>query len=115
MPNKFWCTDFTYLFLTNGRKRCNCSIIDLYDRSIVASITGKEITSVLAVQTFKKALDSQANLGHQVILHSDHGSQYTSKEYINYCREVSIIQSMSKARCPFDNATMKRYIIIIKK
>lgn len=33
--NQKWCTDFTYLFLTNGSKRYNCSIIDLYDRSVV--------------------------------------------------------------------------------
>lgn len=114
MPNKIWCTDFTYLFLTDGRKRYNCSIIDLYDRSVIASITGKEITSTLAVQTLKKALDSQGNLGIQLILHSDQGSQYTSKEFINYCREMGIIQSMSKAGCPFDNAPMERYFNTLK-
>jgi len=35
--NKVWCTDFTYLFLSNGALRYNCTIIDLYDRSVVAS------------------------------------------------------------------------------
>ena len=62
--NNLWCTDFTYLFLTNGSKRYNCSIIDLYDRSIVASI--------------------------------------------------KIIQSMSKAGCPYDNAPMERYYNTLK-
>ena len=37
--NQKWCTDFTYLFLTDGSKRYNCTIIDLHDRSVVASIT----------------------------------------------------------------------------
>ena len=37
--NQKWCTDFTYLFLTDGIKRYNCTIIDLYDRNVVASIT----------------------------------------------------------------------------
>lgn len=27
--NQKWCTDFTYLFLTDGSKRYNCAIIDL--------------------------------------------------------------------------------------
>lgn len=53
MPNKIWCTDFTYLFLKR-RKRYNCSIIDFYDRSVVASITGKEITSTPTVQILKR-------------------------------------------------------------
>src|SRR5665647_300724 len=39
--NHLWCTDFTYLFLTNGSKHYNCSIIDLNNHSIVANITGK--------------------------------------------------------------------------
>lgn len=39
--NKVWCTDFTYLFLTNEQVRFNCTILDLYDRSVVARRTGK--------------------------------------------------------------------------
>lgn len=35
-PNTVWCTDFTYMYLQNGKTRYNCSILDLYDRSIVA-------------------------------------------------------------------------------
>lgn len=57
--NQKWCTDFTYLFLHNGEIRYNCSILDLYDRSIVASITDQNITSDLAIRTLNKALDSQ--------------------------------------------------------
>ena len=45
--NQKWCTDFTYLFLTDGSKRYNCTIIDLHDRSVVASITDRNITADL--------------------------------------------------------------------
>ena len=45
--NQKWCTDFTYLFLTNGSKRYNCTIIDLHDRSVIASITDKNMTADL--------------------------------------------------------------------
>ena len=37
--NKKWATDFTYLYLADGSFHYNCTIIDLYDRSVVASIT----------------------------------------------------------------------------
>lgn len=57
--NQKWCTDFTYLFLKNGEERYSCSILDLYDRSIIASITDRHITSELAIRTLQKALDSQ--------------------------------------------------------
>ena len=57
-PNRVWCTDFTYMTLTNGTMRYNCSIIDLYDRSVVASDNSSFITSFLAVRTLEKALSS---------------------------------------------------------
>ncbi len=57
--NQKWCTDFTYLFLKGGEVRYNCTIMDLYDRSVIASITDRHITSDLAIRTLGKALESQ--------------------------------------------------------
>ena len=56
--NQKWCTDFTYLFLTDGSKRYNCTIIDLHDRSVIASITDRNITADLAKRTLEKAIHS---------------------------------------------------------
>lgn len=79
-PDKFWCTDFTYIPLTNGSMRYNCTIIDLYDRSVIASVNSKNITAVLAIETLSKAIIQHPwVLKNGVILHSDQGSQYTSK------------------------------------
>ena len=39
-PDKFWCTDFTYIPLSDSRMRYNCTILDLYDRSVIASVHG---------------------------------------------------------------------------
>lgn len=112
--NQKWCTDFTYLYLTDGSMRYNCSILDLHDRSIVASITDKQITSDLAIRTLKKAIKSQQTIKENLILHSDQGSQYTSKEFTELCKEAGIIQSMSRAGCPYDNAPMERYYNTLK-
>ena len=80
--NHKWCTDFTYLFLKNGETRYNCSIVDLYDRSVIASVTERQITGGLAIRTLKKALESQPQIKEELILHSDQGSQYTSKTFV---------------------------------
>jgi putative transposase len=109
-----WCTDFTYLFLTDGSKHYNCSIIDLYDRSVVASINGKEITSDLAIRTVKKAIASQPTIKNSLLLHSDQGAQFTSKEFVEFCNLMKITQSMSKAGYPYDNAPMERYYNTLK-
>jgi len=37
LPNKLWGTDFTYLPQKDGTTCYNCTIIDLYDRSVVAT------------------------------------------------------------------------------
>jgi putative transposase len=52
--NRIWCTDFTYLFISDGRKRYNCSIIDLYDRSMAAAKKGNDlkIKSVNSIKSF---------------------------------------------------------------
>ena len=113
-PNQKWCTDFTYLFLKNGDVRYNCTIIDLHDRSAVASITDRHITSDLAIRTLQKALASQHLPKGNLVLHSDQGSQYTSKAFVEFCESVHVTQSMSKAGYLYDNAPMERYFNTLK-
>lgn len=112
-PNQIWCTDFTYLFLGNGTVRYNCTIIDLYDRSVVGSVNGDHITAELAIQTLKIALQRHKP-DKGLILHSDQGSQFTSKEFNDFCKKEQVQQSMSRAGCPYDNAPMERYYNTLK-
>lgn len=45
--------------------------IDLPDRSVVASVSDRNITSDLAIRTAKKALASQKSIESGLIFHSD--------------------------------------------
>ena len=112
--NQKWCTDFTYLFLADHEVRYNCTIIDLYDRSVIASITDRHITSDLAIRTLQKALSTQPQIEGKLILHSDQGSQFTSKAFVDFCESVEVTQSMSRAGYPYDNAPMERYFNTLK-
>jgi len=112
-PNQVWCTDFTYLFLSDGTTRYNCTMIDLYDRSVVASLNGSHITAQLSIETLQIAI-SRHKPGKRIILHSDQGSQFTSKEFNDFCEKSFIQQSMSRAGCPYDNAPMERYYNTLK-
>lgn len=111
--NSKWCVDFTYIYFADHRKRYNCSIIDLYDRRVVSSVCSNRINSKLAIETLSKALKS---IGGEtgMILHSDRGSQFTSREFVEFCKDHGIIQSMSKPGCPYDNAPMERYFNTLK-
>ena len=107
-PNEKWCTDFTYVHLKDGAKRYNCSIIDLYDKSVLATLNSKRIDAELAIMTLQVALKNQS-VPEGLILHSDQGSQYTSGAFTEFCEENRITQSMSKAGCPYDNSPMESF------
>lgn len=107
-PNEKWCTDFTYIFMDDGRKRYNCSIIDLFDKSAVATCNSNHIDADLAIKTLKLALSRNNNLKN-ILLDSDQGSQYTSQAFTEFCEKNEIKQSMSKAGCPYDNSPMESF------
>ncbi|MDO5564936.1 MAG: IS3 family transposase [Eubacteriales bacterium] len=109
--NKVWCTDFTYMQSPNGKFRYNCTIIDLFDRSVVASMNSDNINTDLAKDTLKEAL-KQEKYPKNLILHSDQGHQFDLWEFIIVCKKFGITQSMSKAGCPYDNGPMERYYLL---
>ena len=86
----------------------------MYDRSIVANITAREMTSELVMKTLEKALRKVKKIRNKIILHSNQGSQYSSKKFVEYCKKNIIQQSMSRAGCPYDNAPMERYFNTLK-
>ena len=67
----------------------------MFDRSVIASITGKEITAEFAKSALSKAIkDNPKAAKTGLILHSDQGSQFTSNEFIEACEEYGIHQRM---------------------
>ncbi|WMJ77211.1 MULTISPECIES: DDE-type integrase/transposase/recombinase [unclassified Sedimentibacter] len=93
--------------------RYNCTIIDLYDCSVVATLNDSHITAGLAINTLKIAL-KRYKPGKGIILHSDQGTQFTSKDFNEFCIKYHIQQSMSRADCPYDNAPMERFYNTLK-
>jgi len=73
------------------------------------------IAAELAIKTLKtlpKGLRKKVK--KNILLHSDQCSQYTSKEFTDFCKAAGITQNMSKAGYPYDNAPMKRYFNSLK-
>lgn len=111
--NQIWCTDFTNLDYAGGTIRYNCTIIDLYDRSVVAFEQSNLLNADLAIRTLNKALLKHPGT-KGLILHSDQGCQFTSRAFAQYCKDEHIQQSMSKAGNPYDNSPMERYFNTLK-
>ena len=111
--NQIWCTDITYL--TWGNKRAYLStIIDLYDRHVVAYQISNRNDIKIVIDTLNKALEKEKDV-HGLILHSDQGFQYTSNEYKVICASKGILISMSRKGTPIDDSPMESWHGILKK
>ena len=67
--NQIWCTDITYLIWGNKRVYLS-TIIDLYDRHVVAYQISKFNNIKLVIDTLNKALEIEKDV-HGLILHRD--------------------------------------------
>ena len=111
--NQIWCTDVTYL--TFGNKRAYLStIIDLYDRRVVAYKISRFNNLQFVIETLNEAIQKEGNI-KGLILHSDQGSQYTSNQYKEFCLAKGIQISMSRKGTPIDDSPMESWHGILKK
>ncbi|SFB44313.1 Integrase core domain-containing protein [Clostridium frigidicarnis] len=74
------------------------------------------MTNDLVVKASKNAYYNQApDKNEQLIFHSDLGSQYTSNDLKELCKDFNITQSFSKKVCPYDNAYIESFHSSLKK
>ena len=111
--NQIWCTDITYLIWGNKRVYLS-TIIDLYDRHVVAYQISKSNNIPLVINTLNKALETEKDV-YGLIVHSDQGFQYTSFEYKAICASKGITISMSRKGTPIDDSPMESWHGILKK
>ena len=111
--NRIWCTDITYLIF--GNKRCYLStIIDLYDRKVVAYKISKLNNNQLVIDTLNEAIAKRKDVCG-LIIHSDQGFQYTSFEYKAICESKGITISMSRKGTPLDDSPIESWHGLLKK
>ena len=106
-PNRIWTTDITYLILNNKRAYLS-TILDLYDRKIVAYKISYRNDLNIVIDTLNEAINKRKDV-KGLIIHSDQGFQYTNIEYIRYLDEHGVTISHSrKANC-YDNACCENF------
>jgi len=112
-PNEKWTTDITYLIYKDKRLYLS-TILDLYDRKVVAYQISKSNDIDLVLNTLNDALVKRKDVSG-LILHSDQGFQYTSYEYKAVCNSNNIQISMSRKGTPIDDSPMESFHGILKK
>ena len=112
-PNKVWDTDVTYLIFKGARAYLS-TIIDLYDRKVVAYKISKHNDNKLVIDTLNEAISKRKDV-HGLILHSDQGFQYTSYEYKAICESNGIQISMARKGTPIDDSPIESWHSLLKK
>ena len=110
-PNAVWCSDITYIWTVNGFVYLT-SIMDLYSRKIIAWTLSETLEVSCVIETIKKA-KARRNTEKPLILHTDRGSQYVSKEYKRVTKNMQC--SYSKKAYPWDNACIESFHSLIKR
>ena len=108
-----WDTDVTYLIFKGSRDYLS-TIIDLYDRHVVAYKISKHNDNKLVMDTLNEALDKEKDV-HGLIIHSDQGFQYTSYEYKAICESNGIQISMSRKGTPVNDSPIESWHALLKK
>jgi len=105
-PNEKWVTDITYLIF-NGQRLYLSAIKDLYNNEIVCYHISRRNDLKLVIDTLKKARKKRDVRG--ILLHSDRGFQYTSRQYNRLIQKYDIKASMSRKGNCWDNACMENF------
>jgi len=111
-PNQKWVGDITYLWTDEGWLYL-AVVIDLYSRTAVGWAMSERMTAGLVCNALTQALWKR-KMPRGVIVHSDRGSQYCSKEYQALIAKHALICSMSRKGNCWDNAVAESFFHTLK-
>ena len=78
-------------------------MIDLHSRKVVGYVLADHLRTSLIIEALAAALLTRKPPAG-VILHSDRGCQYTSKEFADFCAINGVLRSMDRCATCYDNA-----------
>jgi putative transposase len=106
-PNELWLTDITEHPTGEAKLYC-CVVLDLFSRKVVGWAIDRRCDTALVNDALAKAHTSRTSAPGTVI-HSDHGSQFTSWAYTDNVRRLGLTSSMGTVGDCFDNAPMESF------
>jgi transposase InsO family protein len=112
-PNSVWVTDITEHPTSEGKLYC-CLIKDLFSNRIVGYSINERMTRHLAVNALRSALARRSFTG-TVIVHSDRGSQFRSRDFVAVLKAADLTGSMGRVAAAGDNAAMESFNALLQK
>jgi transposase InsO family protein len=112
-PDMVWYGDITYVKTWNGWAYI-ASVIDGYSRKVVGWAIENHMRTELVTAALAMAI-AQRRPPDGVIFHADRGSQYTSREFVDFCQKNGVRNSVGKTGICYDNAAAESFWATLKK
>ncbi len=106
-PNQVWVADITYIGTDEGWLYL-AVVLDLYSRKVVGWAMSDRMSAILVCNALRMALFARKR-PRGVIVHTDRGSQYCSRQHRALLDEYGLIASMSARGNCYDNAAMESW------
>jgi len=113
-PNTTYVGDITYLPLATGANLYLATVIDCCSRRVAGWAIAEHMRTELVEDALTAADALRGGLAG-AIFHSDHGSQYTSRDFANLCNDLGVIQSMGAVGTSADNALAESFNAALKR
>ena len=107
-PDELWCTDITEHPTLEGKVYC-AAVLDAYSRRIVGWSIDHNMRTALVVDALGMAITRRGPERHSAILHSDHGSQFTSWAFGQRLVDAGLVGSMGSIGDCYDNSMMESF------
>jgi len=111
-PNKKWVSDITLIETREGWLHL-AIVLDLYSRAIVGWSMSAKPAAQLVCDALSMAVEQRVKVSGALV-HSDQGTQYTSKVYCNALEQHGLKSSMSRKGECHDNAVAESFFKTLK-
>lgn len=101
-------TDVTYI-KHKGKWHYLAAYLDLYNNEILEWELSDQFDNPLVMRPASRLLERIKSTAAPILFHSDQGVQYSSAGYCSLLSKYAVIQSMSRAGMPRDNAVMESF------
>lgn len=105
--NALWLTDITEHPTREGKVYC-CCVLDLFSRKVVGWAIDRRCEATLVNDALSMAGESR-RVSSRTVIHSDHGSQFTSWAFTENVRRYGLLGSMGTIGDCYDNAPMESF------
>lgn len=107
-------TDVTYI-QNKGKWYYLACFLDLFNNEVIDYELGDKFDNFLVMKPARRILEkAKMSTDSPILFHSDQGVQYSSAGYCNLLSSYNVIQSMSRAGNPRDNAVIESFFGIFK-